>query len=98
MNILSKYLSLSLLGVGLLGSQQVFSSEMLEQEQNNPVSIAQFITPGMQGFELAAVLGNLGGTPVEDLDFFRFYGQAGDVVTIDIEGIGRLSNPVARGF
>ena len=88
MNKLTKSLSIFVAAV-LVITQQTIAAEILEQERNDPVTIAQFIVPGMQGFELAGVLGNLEGALVEDVDFFRFYGQVGDVVTLDIDsGIG----------
>ena len=89
MKPITKYLSLSLLGASLIGIQQNVVAEVMEEERNDPVSLAQFITPGMAALELAGVLGNLTGDVVEDLDFFKFYGQAGDVVTLDIDaGMG----------
>jgi len=64
----------------------VFAAQMFEIERNDPIPVAQFVVPGMSGFELSAALGNVSGPAVEDLDFYSFYGQAGDVVTFDIDG------------
>ena len=86
MKILTKYLSLTILCAGLTGIQQSVFADAVEEELNNPVGLAQFITPGLAEFEVAGVLGNLTGGVVEDVDFFKFYGQAGDVVTLDIDG------------
>jgi hypothetical protein len=90
MKLLTRYISLSiLLGASLTGIQQNAVADVMEAETNHPVSLAQFVTPGMTGFELAGVLGNLAGAAVEDVDFYRFFGQAGDVITLDIDyGIG----------
>lgn len=79
------YLYLSILGAGLVCSQSALAAES-EVELNNPVSLAQFITPGSDEFDISGVLGVVSGTAVEDLDFYKFFGQAGDVVTIDIDG------------
>ncbi|MCI0504645.1 MAG: PPC domain-containing protein [Gammaproteobacteria bacterium] len=89
MKLLTRYISLSILSASLIGIQQSAAADVMEEETNHPVSLAQFVTPGMNGFELAGVLGNLTGTAVEDVDFYRFFGQAGDVVTLDVDfGIG----------
>jgi hypothetical protein len=85
MKPIAKYLSLSLLSASLISIQQSAVAEVMEEERNDPVSMAQFVTPGMAPLEMSAVLGNLTGSPVEDLDFYKFHGQAGDVVTIDID-------------
>ncbi|MGD8567117.1 MAG: PPC domain-containing protein [Gammaproteobacteria bacterium] len=79
------YIYVSVLGAGLVCSQSILADEA-EVEQNNPVALAQFITPGSGEFDLDGVLGVVSGTAVEDLDFYKFFGQAGDVVTIDIDG------------
>lgn len=63
-----------------------------EQEPNDPIATAQQLdivkasgeTTG--GTSVQAVLGLLSGSPTADLDFFTFTGQAGDVVTFDIDG------------
>ncbi len=85
MKPITKYLSLSLLSASLLGIQQNVVAEVMEEERNDPVSMAQFLTPGMVELELSGVLGNLDGVAVEDVDFYKFHGQAGDVVTLDID-------------
>ena len=79
------YIYVSILGAGLAFTQQAMA-EAVDTEQNHPVSLAQFITPGSGEFDLSGVLGVVSGAAVEDLDFFKFFGQAGDVVTIDIDG------------
>lgn len=63
-----------------------------ESEANHPVGLAQALaieadaglTTG--GTAIDAVIGNNSGPAVQDLDFFTFNGQAGDVVTLDIDG------------
>lgn len=67
-----------------------------EREANHPVANGQVLeiaagggTTG--GATVDGVIGNLSGAPTADLDFFFFEGQAGDVVTIDVDGgIGGL--------
>ncbi len=86
MKIFIKKFCLSTLFTSLLISQQAFAANAMEEESNHPIVMAQFITPGMVEFEVSAVLGNLTGSAVEDVDFFKFYGHQGDVVTVDIDG------------
>ena len=64
----------------------VQASDFVEQEQNEPISLAQTVIPGMGDMNISAALGVLNGPAVEDVDFYKFYGQAGDVVTVDIDG------------
>ncbi|MGD8559478.1 MAG: PPC domain-containing protein [Gammaproteobacteria bacterium] len=85
MKKVSSYICASILGAGLVLSQQVLADEV-DTEQNHPVSLAQFITPTSDEFTVDGVLGVVSGAAVEDLDYFKFFGQAGDVVTIDIDG------------
>jgi len=82
----TKYLSLSLLSASLIGFQLNAVADVMEEESNDPVAMAQFVTPGMSELVLSGVLGNLSGVAVDDLDFYKFHGQAGDVVTFDIDG------------
>lgn len=77
---------LSVLLAGLLFSQQVFAVDADEQEANQPIAMAQFVTPGMAEYEVSGVVGNLSGSVVHDVDFYKFFGQKGDVVTLDIDG------------
>jgi hypothetical protein len=63
-----------------------------ETEANHPIGLAQPLaveadagsTTG--GAVIDAVIGNLSGAAVQDLDFFTFNGSEGDVVTLDIDG------------
>ena len=63
-----------------------------ETEPNQPIASAQaLVTIGGTANDkgsvtVNAVLGNLVGAPVGDLDFYSFDGQEGDVVTVDIDG------------
>ena len=59
---------------------------MSEQEENHPIQSAQTLVPTSSVLEVDAVLGEIGATRMDDLDFFTFYGNAGDVVTLDIDG------------
>ena len=59
---------------------------MNEQEANNPIESSQNVVVTSSVMDIDAVLGNVGGTRVDDLDYFTFFGNAGDVVTLDIDG------------
>jgi hypothetical protein len=69
-----------------------------ETEANHPVGLAQPLeivagASGTGGAQIDAVIGNLSGPAVADLDFFTFSGREGDVVTLDIDGgMGGLRN------
>lgn len=84
MNKVINYLYVSIVGAGLMCTQQVLA-EAVDTEQNHPVSLAQFITPGSGEFRLSGVLGTVSGPAIEDYDFYRFFGHANDVITIDID-------------
>lgn len=82
------YLAVAAAALALPGIAQAVS----ETEANHPVGLAQplaiqaeaGLTTG--GAAIDAVIGNNSGPAVLDLDFFTFNGQAGDVVTVDIDG------------
>ena len=62
-----------------------------EREANHPISNGQLVEISSDGgttggATMDGVVGNLSGAAVADLDFFVFEGQAGDVVTLDIDG------------
>lgn len=59
---------------------------MSEQEDNHPIQSAQTLTVTSSVMDIDAVLGEVGANRMDDLDFFTFYGNAGDVVTLDIDG------------
>ncbi|WP_455212390.1 pre-peptidase C-terminal domain-containing protein, partial [Kaarinaea lacus] len=59
---------------------------MNEQEDNHPIQSSQTLVVTSSVMEVDAVLGEVGANRVADLDFFTFYGNAGDVVTLDIDG------------
>jgi hypothetical protein len=57
-----------------------------EVEPNDQIIGPQAVTPDTTGtIHIDAVLGNLAGDPVADLDFYSFEAKAGDVITIDID-------------
>lgn len=63
------------------------ASAMTEQEDNHPIAVAQTVEfSSANAMDIQGVLGALGTTAVQDLDYFTFFGTAGDVVTIDING------------
>jgi len=86
MKIVSKKFLLPTLFAGLAVTQQAFAADAQELEINHPIAMAQFVTPGMLEYEVAGVVGNLSGAVVDDVDFYKFYAQEGDVVTVDIDG------------
>jgi hypothetical protein len=65
-----------------------------EREANHPVANAQTLEIGSitvdgvatTGAIVDGVIGNLAGPAVLDTDYYVFEGQAGDVVTVDIDG------------
>jgi hypothetical protein len=59
---------------------------MNEQEQNHPIQAAQTLVVTSSVMDVDAILGEIGTNRMDDLDFFTFYGNAGDVVTLDIDG------------
>lgn len=79
-------LFLAILFTYLIVSQEAFAADVVEQEVNHPIVMGQFITPGMLEYEVDGVIGNLSGPVVDDVDYYKFFGQEGDVVTLDIDG------------
>jgi hypothetical protein len=69
-----------------------------EREANHPVANGQHLEiessgGATGGATVDGVIGNLSGPAAVDIDYFVFEGQAGDVVTLDIDGgIGGLRN------
>jgi hypothetical protein len=58
-----------------------------EVEQNSPIQSAQELTVDSLGnVTVSGIIGNLTGAPVLDVDFYRFHGQEGDSITVDIDG------------
>jgi hypothetical protein len=68
-----------------------------EVERNDPIDRAQFLA-GSQVTEIDAAVGAVGAKQDGDLDFYRFSGKAGDVVTLDIDngwgGAGRIDTVI----
>lgn len=68
-----------------------------EIESNEPPAAPQRLEIGDGGsIEVSAVLGNSTGAIVADVDYYVFEGQAGDVVTIDIDGGMKIPGSGAR--
>jgi hypothetical protein len=80
--------------LALLLSAPGLAPAVQESESNHPVASAQALQitditvdgRATTGAVIDGVVGNLSGTPVQDLDYFVFEGQEGDVVTLDIDG------------
>jgi hypothetical protein len=63
------------------------AAALSEVEDNHPLAQAQYLTVNSQEqILLNGVVGTLNGPANQDLDFFEFYAQQGDVVTLDIDG------------
>jgi subtilase family serine protease/Tol biopolymer transport system component/uncharacterized protein YfaP (DUF2135 family) len=65
------------------GGGQAGSNEI---EPNHPIASAQRVAPVDGEVSISAVLGNISGSTVYDLDFYTFFGQEGDLITADIDG------------
>jgi hypothetical protein len=82
-------LRIALLGASVLGAAAQAVDEI---EPNHPIGSAQPLTIApvaggeKGGATVSGVIGNLSGAAVGDVDFYSFYGQEGDVVTVDIDG------------
>jgi hypothetical protein len=64
-----------------------FAQAAPETEPNNQMGEAQPVEVVVNGsVSVDGVIGTLFGQAVNDVDFFSFEGQAGDVVTLDIDG------------
>jgi len=61
------------------------ASAIVEIEDNNTIATAQRLAISGGSVEVNAILGN-GSLGANDVDFYSFTGQAGDLVTIDIDG------------
>ncbi len=71
--------------LGVAGIAQA-ADPVPEVEPNNPIATAQRVSGGGGAAAVAAVLGEVTGVSNGDVDFFTFFGQEGDVVTLDIDG------------
>lgn len=69
----------------LLAGNTAYAAQIDESEINHPIGFAQRVDVG-GSVTISGVLGNLTGPEVDDTDYFAFYGMAGDVVTLDIDG------------
>lgn len=78
-----------------------------EREANHPIASGQtveIVIPEDQltgGAAIDGIVGNVSGTPVDDLDFFVFSGNEGDVVTLDIDGgagVGKTVDTIMAVF
>jgi hypothetical protein len=77
-----------------------FAAEV-EKEVNDTVDKAQALAVGAsRSVEVSGAIGlvTLGGTPAADVDFYKFNGRAGDVVTIDIDGGMKPSGSSVRSL
>lgn len=69
-----------------------------EVEPNNSLANAQALTNG-NSYSIRGMMGNIGDTSHDDLDYFKFSATAGDVLTIDIDngygGSGNINTIIA---
>ena len=70
----------------LLAAGWAQAQTISEVEVNHPILQAQKLQFATDNLTIEGVLGRVSGLAVDDLDFYLFHGQAGDVVTIDIDG------------
>lgn len=74
----------------LLGVGSAYAGDYIpEDEPNDPIANAKYVvSSATKEIKILGVLGTLDDVPkpIEDVDYFKFYGQAGDVVTFDIDG------------
>lgn len=70
----------------LLAAGWAQAQTVSEVEVNHPIYQAQKLQFSTDSLTIEGVLGRVGGLAIDDLDFYAFHGQAGDVVTIDIDG------------
>ena len=79
----------SAVAVAVLGAIALSGTALAvdEAEPNQPIQMAQqLIIPASGSVTVNGVVGVLSGAAVQDVDFYSFFGKAGDVVTIDIDG------------
>lgn len=70
----------------LLAAGWAQAQTVSEVEVNHPIYQAQKLQFSTDSLTIEGVLGRVSGLAIDDLDFYAFHGQAGDVVTIDIDG------------
>jgi hypothetical protein len=70
----------------LISSAAQAAGEMTELEINHPIASAQQLEIQSNVTTISAVLGSTSGTLIDDLDYFVFAAQEGDVITLDIDG------------
>jgi len=92
----------------MMAASPLYAAAVSEVEQNQTIGTSQYVTTNDKVVDVnVAALGTVGATmtvttsrgtftrlaPTDDLDFYSFYAQAGDVVTLDIDhGIGGAQN------
>lgn len=80
-----RYFHAGLVSALALAAGTAQAAQINESEINHPIGLAQRVDVG-GSVTIAGVLGNLTGAEVDDIDYYVFYGMAGDVVTLDIDG------------
>lgn len=73
------------LAILALATQGLSGEWRNEREPNHPIRDAEGVQGQSDSVSVSAVLGEI-GFQVDDLDFYRFQAEAGDVLTADIEG------------
>lgn len=73
----------------VLVSTGVAAQQLAEQEPNHPIGTPQQIPISGASLAIEGVLGQIGGDPTDDIDFYSIHLRSGDKVDIDIDdGIG----------
>ena len=70
-----------------LGALGMGASAADEVEQNHPIQSAQrLIIPPSGAITVNGVIGTVTGAAALDVDFYSFWGKAGDTIAVDIDG------------
>ena len=71
----------------MLGTLGMGASAADEMEQNHPIQAAQrLIIPPSGAITVNGAIGTVSGPAVLDVDFYSFWGKAGDTIAVDIDG------------
>ncbi|NIM26620.1 MAG: hypothetical protein GTO28_00215 [Gammaproteobacteria bacterium] len=83
MNVTARLSSILAAAVLAAGTGQAYASSVLESEPNNPFANAQVLRGSTSELQVSGALSK--ADDPNDVDFFRFFAQAGDVLTVDID-------------
>lgn len=87
----------------MMAASPIYAASLNEFEANHPINSSQYLNDASKHVEISAAIGVVGATETvatsrgsytrlattDDVDFYSFFAQAGDVITVDIDnGIG----------